>query len=810
MVKAGHRWTFFRVGGFDQVSITSGDDIAHVGELDQKLWAALACPVKGLEFDERTLSLIDLDSDGRVRATEIIAAIAFADQHLKDIATVKAGSDKLPLAEIDDSTATGKALLSCARHILRTQGRPDDTQIALNDLEKAREAFAKTPFNGDGVITAAAAGDDAATAQAVRDIIACHGAVTDRDGQPGVDKKLLEAFFKDAAAFDAWWKSGEADAAKAMPLGATTLAAMAAMDAVATKVDDWFARCRLAAYDARAQQALNRSEKDYLAFASKDLALTTEEIRGLPLYLVQANAPLPLEGPMNPAWGAAIASMRALAVAPLIGAGKAELQESEWTALQGRFSGTRAWVATKAGGAVERLGIARVRALLAGDARAKIEELIAKDLSFTVEYDSITPVEKLVRLHRDLYRLLHNFVNFSDFYARDQLAVFQAGTLYLDGRSCDLVVRVDNPDKHATLGGLAKMYLAYCDCVRPSSNEKMTIAAAFTAGDADNLLVGRNGIFYDRKGRDWDATIVKVIENPISIRQAFWSPYKRAVRFVEEFVAKRAASAEQTADQKLTTGITGAAQPVDPKAPPQKPKLDLSIITGIGVALGAIAGALSGFLTALFGLGAWMPLGFAGLILGISLPSMVIAGLKLRQRNLGPILDANGWAVNGRVKINIPFGGTLTALPHLPPNSHRSLVDPYAEKKTFWQFYVALLVVAALVAWIAYDRWKTHIWFWDRLQDADNKIDPISGKDIEKDIPWVVGHTKEGKRVLIGTASKQDWGRIRQNPDEYADAALKNEVLEQPSAHHAEVPATPPTTAPATTPATAPATTPAK
>src|SRR3954469_7795839 len=95
-----HVWKFFRVGGFDQVSITSGADIAHIGELDQKLWAALACPVRGLEFDERTMALIDSDKDGRVRAPEIISAVTFADDHLKDIGTIIKGVDRLALAEI--------------------------------------------------------------------------------------------------------------------------------------------------------------------------------------------------------------------------------------------------------------------------------------------------------------------------------------------------------------------------------------------------------------------------------------------------------------------------------------------------------------------------------------------------------------------------------------------------------------------------------------------------------------------------------------------------------------------------------------
>jgi hypothetical protein len=102
-------------------------------------------------------------------------------------------------------------------------------------------------------------------------------------------------------------------------------------------------------------------------------------------------------------------------------------------------------------------------------------------------------------------------------------------------------VPVSDAGKHAALAGWRKLTLPIVIATR-TGGEKMTIAAAFTAGDADNLMVGRNGLFYDRKGRDWDATITKVIENHISVRQAFWAPYKKLVRLIEEQVAKRAGS----------------------------------------------------------------------------------------------------------------------------------------------------------------------------------------------------------------------------------------------------------------------------
>jgi hypothetical protein len=286
-----------------------------------------------------------------------------------------------------------------------------------------------------------------------------------------------------------------------------------------------------------------------------------------------------------------------------------------------------------------------------------------------------------------------NFVSFEDFYSRQRKAIFQAGTLYLDGRSCELCVHVADAGKHAALAGLAKTYLAYCDCTRPGA-AKMTVAVAYTGGDSDFLMVGRNGIFYDRKGQDWDATITKVIENPISIRQAFWAPYKKLVRLIEEQVAKRAAAAEAASDAKVGAAATATANA--DKAKPEQKKVDVGTVAALGVAFGAVGTMLTtivGYLSGVLVLPFWQVcLAFAALLLLISSPSMIIAWLKLRQRNLGPILDANGWAVNGRVKMNVPFGGALTDVAALPAGAQPSFAVRYPEPPTALPKFIFTLV----------------------------------------------------------------------------------------------------------------------
>src|SRR5262245_45971376 len=253
------------------------------------------------------------------------------------------------------------------------------------------------------------------------------------------------------------------------------------------------------------------------------------------------------------------------------------------------------------------------------------------------------------------------------------------------------------------MAGLAGAYLAYCDCVRRTTNEKRQIVAAFTDGDSDNLMVGRNGIFYDRKGRDWDATITKIIDNPISLREAFWSPYKKFVRFLEEQIAKRAAAAEGESHTLLKDTATTTVH-VDKTKPPETKKMDIGTVAALGVAVGAIGAfftGLIGYATGILRLGILATIGaIAGVILLISTPSVILAYIKLRKRNLGPILDANGWAVNAKAKINVPFGATLTGVAKLPAGSRRDSSDPYAEKGLPWKrVAVAALLLLGAFRW---------------------------------------------------------------------------------------------------------------
>lgn len=720
-----HRWRFFRAGGFDQLRIETGEDLKHLSGLDQKLWLALSCPTRGIDFDRRTLELIDTDKDGRIRAPELLTAVSWTCRMVLNPDVLFAGHSELPLNLINDHHEEGARILASARRILTNIGKADAGAISPAEAADVGRIFGKTQLNGDGVVPPSAADHDAETAQVMKDIMALVGEKPDRGGETGIGKEEAETFFTALDAYLAWWDEALAKP-EILPLGEGTLPAVEAVQILTSKLDDYFFRCRLAAFDPVAGTALNADDKDFAAVADGDLSTGAAAVTAFPLARVEAERPLPLGqglsmGGINPAWATEVARLRDAAVAPLLGGERGTLSEVEWRALQAKLVPAMDWLQRKTGALVEPLGIARLRAIKHSGVQQKIDALIAADTALAPEFEAIAAVETLARYVRDLVPLLNNFISFKDFYTRRGKATFQVGTLFIDGRSCDLCIAVEDPAKHATLAALSRIYLLYCDCTRrgpdgkPTPNaagEKLTIAAAVTAGDADQLMVGRNGVFYDRAGNDWDAVITKIVSHPISIREAFWLPFKKVGKFVGEQIEKFATARTKANEQQMTTQLlqTGtqaiSGQPAAAAPVAQQQAFDAGkfagIFAAIGLAIGAIGTALASVITGFLNLSWWqIPLAVIGAVLIISGPSMIIAAMKLRQRNLGPLLDANGWAVNARALINIPFGGSLTHLAKLPPGSERALTDPYAEKEQPWGLYLVLVILVgvAIAGW---------------------------------------------------------------------------------------------------------------
>ncbi|MDD3884605.1 MAG: hypothetical protein PHW66_06685 [Gallionella sp.] len=700
-----HRWKFFRAGGFEQVLLETGEDLRQLPALDQKLWAALNCPTRGVEFDPKTLALLDRDSDGQIRASDILDAVNWLASLLIDLAPLSEGGDGLKLSDINTVTEAGARVQASVRHLLKTLGKSESDVLTLGDMQDIEQRIAGLEFNGDGVICPAQIAD-ADLRGTLETLQSCLPSVTDISGQAGVNQAGIETFFTDARQRLAWYQAGISDA-EIFPLGNLTDTAFPAWQAVSSKIEDYFLRCRMAAYDSRAATPLNRAVEDYIQVAAGGLSEASPAIADFPIALAGADKALPLDGGINPAWSARLDAFRDKVVYPLLGE-RAALTQSDWQSLSATFLPHARWLDSQPLGCAASVSVARLQAILGGSDEATLRSLLAQDKAVEEEVSSVRSVERLLYLKRDLFLLANNFVSFRNFYTGKGKATFQIGTLYLDSRSCDLCVRVDDINKHTGFANSSGVCLIYCECTRNGGSEKMNIAAAFTAGDSDFLVTGRNGIFYDRQGHDWNATIVRILDHPISIRQAFWSPYKKLSKLISEQLQKFAASKASSVEGKMIKAVVenGKSTVEAGTATPAKPAFDVAkfagIFAAIGLAIGAIGGIVASIVSGILGLKFWqIPLALAGLMLLISGPSMVLAWFKLKRRNLGPILDACGWAINARMQINIPFGTALTQVASLPQGATSSLSDPFAETRRQWPWWVAGILILLLVLWFA-------------------------------------------------------------------------------------------------------------
>ena len=686
-----YKWGYVNLGGSSRVRIASGEDIVHLCDLDPKMWTVLSCPVTGLEIDDKSLGYMDIDGDGKIRVNDVITTSKWITGALKNDDLLLEGKDFIDIAEFDQDDEVGRKLYSSAKQVLANLGK-EGTVVTLADTANVAAIFANTRFNGDGVITETTAeeADDKAVIAAA---VAAMGGVADRSGAVGVNADMIGAFYKNLADYVAW-----TEAAVEAPFGDKTDAVIAAYAALDAKVKDFFMRSKLAAFSPDSLASLDVQTSGIQAISAENLTGKTEEIASYPISRVTGKPEIDLSAPMNPAWAAKFELVKSVAFAD-----KKVLTEADWVAVGASFAAYTAWKGAKAGACVESLGLDSIKGFLANDRSASLLDLVAQDLAIAEEVANIELVNKFLHIFRDFYRLLRNFVTLEDFYTKDKdvSAIFQSGRLIIDQRECRFCMNVADMGKHNASAATSGMFLVYCECSTKLKPGKITIVAAVTVGEVGDLIVGKNAVYYDNAGVEWDAVITKIVDNPISVAQAFWSPYRRMATVIENLINKSAADkdAKILADATAKINAAPAAGTAAAAAPAQP--FDIGKFAGIfaafGMALGALGTALTTIFSGVLAMPVWKTaLVIVSILLLISGPAMVMAWMKLRRRNIAPLLNANGWAVNAASKISIPFGETLTDAARYPK---MKLKDPY-EKAGIptWKKWMITIVLLAVVA----------------------------------------------------------------------------------------------------------------
>ena len=341
----------------------------------------------------------------------------------------------------------------------------------------------------------------------------------------------------------------------------------------------------------------------------------------MPLVTEAADVELPLRDHLNPKHLEAILAFASKCVTPVLGE-KTVLTRLDWKAVKAAFAPYRAWIA-------------------------------AKPVASAPAKDALVEEEKILRYKLHLGELLANYVTMDRLYSLGTPAIFQTGILRIDGKELSLCFHVDSEAAHSGLVGRSKCCVIYVKLTRPAEGATRQICAVVTAGTIAGLYVGRNGVFCDRDGKDWEAVNTKVVEAEVSLAEAFWSPWRKLGESVAGIVKKFLGE-----KQAKSTALMSA-----PAAAPAKEGGAAMASSGaaIGIGVGMLGAAVASLMAVLSSMTALQIAGSVlGLILVISLPSVILTWFNLRRRDLGAILNACGWAVNREMRFSMRLARTFT------------------------------------------------------------------------------------------------------------------------------------------------------
>ncbi|MBO5647581.1 MAG: hypothetical protein J6S30_02315 [Kiritimatiellae bacterium] len=370
-----------------------------------------------------------------------------------------------------------------------------------------------------------------------------------------------------------------------------------------------------------------------------------------PIVMEAPEKPLPLDERINPKFREAVLEFRAKCVAPVLG-DMVEMDRLSWKKLAGMF--------------------------LAYGKVLDSKPVMNADLLSRLEDE-----EKVLRYKLYLLEFLENFVNMKRLYSEKDAAIFQMGALRIDAKELELCFAVDGDAAHQALSGRSNCCVLYVKLTRPADKAQRSICAVVTAGTIAGLYAGRNGVFTDCSGSEWEACITKVVEAQVSLAEAFWMPWRKLGEGVGAMIKKFFGDRESAGAKSLQ----GASRGVEAGGAALA-----SSVAAIGIGIGMVGAAAASVMAAVSKMDAWrFSLSLAALVLVVSLPSVVLTWFKLRRRDLGAILNAGGWAVNRTMGFSMARARLFTKCAKRP-----------ACKLCIALVVAVILAVASYVCWMRY------------------------------------------------------------------------------------------------------------
>jgi hypothetical protein len=695
---------FKRFGRSLHLRIDHAADLRHVLELDEAHWVSTSAPIVTINADPGFLALLDRDDDGRVRVEELRSAVSWLLAHLNDPDRIRADNTELVLATVDPAAPDGEAILLAAGKVRDRAGESARSSISLGEVRALLNSEEAGGLGCAGLVLPQAAPNEALR-EFLHDVLATTGGEEHPSGHAGVDAQALTGFLDEARAYLAWYDRAGVDGdQQIMPLGEVTSRVFTLFERLQEPLDRFFARCELLAVSSFTGEGGSGSAGPPQGLESAD----SEHIRSLveqaPLAAPVATSVLDLGGDLNPRFAEDLRDFRDLCLERLPGAEGPCLSAARWEGVKGVLAAHAAWARSCPQTRVADLDMARLRAYTTEPYYCESAlALLDASQRRAIAWDNLRLVEKLILYQAYLLPMANSFVSFPDLYDPERRALFEMGTLIMDGRHLTLSVRVPDRARHVRLSEQSNIFMLYVEVSGVDGSKPYEIAVPVTSGGKGRLQVGAWGIFQDIDGSERHARVVAIVENPISLSEAVAAPFKRLGRTI----AKKLQDVTSVAEQKLgKVGSDTVTKVTDVSAKGPPGGASGGMLAGGGIAIAAI-GSSAAFITKTLSTLSWQGTlgGLTLAALAVLLPTAVFARLRLRARDLSSLLEGSGWAVNARMWLTGAQARTFTFEPRYPSGltTARELFHRWR-----WLFALALL---GLLLWGA-ERYGLLTWLY--------------------------------------------------------------------------------------------------
>lgn len=696
--------------------MNTAEELADVLLLDESLWVATSAPVGAFRCDKRFTEFLDSDDNGRINTKEVKAAVRWLLDLLADRSGLAEGRSEIDISAINADAMEANALIGSARYVLNELGKDGSTRISLDIVRSFLSDLQLRPLNGDGVLISAAA-RDSATAEFIEDVLTCTGGTDDASGEKGITEDHLNQFGDATIDYLDWLARGEeackGEGSEVMFLGADTPGIYSVFLANADKLDHFFALCDALAFvpETESRVGCTEAEMENLDFT------VTEGVNACmakePLARPTPDSRLPLDPELiNPVYRQWVVDLKNNVLLPLLKDVGDFLDKDSWRTVRSRLAPYEEYVASKKGACVESLDVKKLREYRDGPFDAAARELAESDKQVTYILNGVLELEKLLLYHQYLLRFVDNFVGFGQLYSVRERAMFEMGSAVIDGRWFNLALRVDDLALHSATAKTSNIFTLYLEITGKKDDKVMHVAVPATSGSKGNLCVGKRGVFFDTTGREFDARVVKIIENPISLREALVAPFKRLWDFILGKIEAMSGSYEKDLQKNADAMLQTAPPPPSPagsSAAGQLSKIPggpAGLLVGLSVSAAAIGSAFAFITKTMSGMSHSQVVG--GLLsaaLIVVVPVFLVAILKLRRQDLSSLLEGCGWAINARMRFNSAQRRQFTKRRPFPEGASGTPVGRWVKITVTMMCAcaAAVLLITAVQRWLADD-----------------------------------------------------------------------------------------------------------